>query len=45
MLEEEILPELSIENLIFDVLQSSSLVLAVLMSNQNTEKQIIYIIL
>jgi hypothetical protein len=42
---EKILPGLSIENLIFYVLQISSLVLAVLMSNQNTKKQIIYIIL
>jgi hypothetical protein len=37
--EEEILPELSSANLIFYVLQSSSLVLAVLMPNQNNEKK------
>lgn len=36
---EKILPELTIQNLIFYVLQSSSLVLAVLMSSQNTENK------
>jgi len=44
-LGEKILPELITENLILHVLQISSLVLAVLMSNKNTEKQIIYVIL
>jgi hypothetical protein len=44
-LGEKILPELITENLILHVLQTSSLVLAVLMSNKNTEKQIIYVIL